>query len=223
MRCRQIRVGWWGLLAGVLWANGASATAEAPARPAPVPYDQLPERVRQVLEQPTLVCHGPAEVFVGRPALYYWLLDNPDRAAQAWRRLGAPCLGITARDGGRFNWSDGSGSAVSWETVYRNPRLRVWYAEGKVRPFVFLPSIPVRAVVVLRHTDAPDRDRRTLLRQQADVYVHADSKTAELATKMLGASAPKLAEQAVKQMEMFFSALVWYMDRHPDKIGMLDQ
>lgn len=223
MRCRQFRLTGLALLAGALWVSQARAAERAAAPAAAAPWPRLPERARQVVERPTMTCHGPSEVFVGRPALYYWLLDNPDRAALAWRRLGAPSLGITARGPGCFGWSDSAGSDVTWETVYRDARQRVWYAEGKVRPFVLLPAIPVRAVVVLRHTDAPDRDRRTILRQQADVYVHADSKTAELVTKMLGASAPRLAEQAVAQLEVFFSALVWYMDRHPEQIGMLDK
>jgi hypothetical protein len=213
----------WLLLAVALWASEARLAAQPPAPAGTVLADWLPQRARQVMAKPTLFCHGPAEVFVGRPALYYWLLDHPDRGAQAWRRLGAPCLGITERAPGRFGWTDSAGSDVSWETVYRDGGTRVWYAEGKVRPFLFFPSFPVRVVVVLRYTDAPDLHRRTLLRQQADVYLHSDSKAAELVSKMLGSSAPRIAEQGLSQMGLFFSGLVWYMDRHPEQIGMLDR
>lgn len=224
MRCRSFGVVVNAVLACVLWANGASPAAEA-AKPVPaaLPMHQLPERARHVVEHPTLYCQGPSEVFVGRPMLYYWLLDHPDRGAAAWRRLGAPCLGITERGPGSFGYSDVLGSDVTWQTVHRTGGLRIWYAEGKVRPFLFLPTIPVRAVVVLRHTDAPQPNERTLIRHQVDVYVHADSKTAELVTKMLGSSAPKLAAQSITQMEMFFSALVWYIDRHPEQIGLLER
>ena len=31
------------------------------------------------------------------------------------------------------------------------------------------------------------------------------------------ASGPKVAEQYVGQMEMFFAALSWYLDQHPEK------
>src|SRR5690348_7380152 len=52
--------------------------------PAPVPLDQLEpaarERVRAVLEHPTLSSRGPLEAFRCRPALYFWLLDHPDQA-----------------------------------------------------------------------------------------------------------------------------------------------
>jgi hypothetical protein len=56
---------------------------------------------------------------------------------------------------------------------------------------------------------------------QADVFVQTDSQTAALITKLLGASAPKLAGQCIGQMEMFFSALAWYVDRHPERAETL--
>ena len=56
-----------------------------------------------------------------------------------------------------------------------------------------------------------------MIRQQADLIVHTDSRSAQVATKILGPTAPKLAEQYVSQMEMFFSALPWYIHRHPEK------
>src|SRR5262249_42308414 len=90
------------------------------ARPAPlasqVPLDQLPEKVRDqvraVIEQPTVSGCGPSEEFSGRWETYQWLLDHPDRAALAWRQLGAPCLKINARGEGRFGWHDPQGGDV---------------------------------------------------------------------------------------------------------------
>ena len=38
---------------------------------------------------------------------------------------------------------------------------------------------------------------------------------------MLGASAPHLAEQYVGQMEMFFGALAWYLDQHPEQAEVM--
>src|SRR5579883_2224398 len=64
-----------------------------------LPIDEMPagvrDRVRSVVDSPTMYTHGPTEEFTCRPALYYWLLDHPDRAIQAWRKLGARCVDIT--------------------------------------------------------------------------------------------------------------------------------
>jgi hypothetical protein len=193
--------------------------------PAEVPLEEVApavrERVRQVLDKPTLATQGPSEVFVCRPELYHWFLEHPDRASLAWRRLGAQCVEITDRGGGRFGWSDGQGSDVRWDTVYHGPRMRVWYAEGRVRPGPLLPFVPVRAVVVVNHTCEQANDECQEVRHRVDLYLLADGKGAALATRLLGASGPRMAEQYVAQMEMFFSGLSWYLHRHPEKADLL--
>ena len=148
MRSPRLVAGWLGVLAGVLWA-GASAWAQptlplapATAAPARLPLDELPPgvraQVRHVTEQPTLSARAPTETFGGKPSLYHWLLDHPDRACAAWQRLGTPCLEITPRGNGRFGWSDDQGSDLTWETILDTSEMRVWYAEGKCKPSLFL-------------------------------------------------------------------------------------
>ena len=248
---RGIQALWLGLALGVLWESAATARAQPPLRlePAPqagtepeirqrtasaIPLDRLPPKVRdgvrRVLDQPTLFAHGPAEVFRARPSFYCWLLDHPDRAVQMWHRLGARCLTITDRGAGRFGWADGQGTDISWQTILRTPGLQIWYAEGMATPGPVLPSVPLRAVVILRYAEAsalspllPEGQARgrSLMFHQAEVFVQTDSQTAALIAKLLGSSAPKLAEQCIGQMEMFFSALAWYVDRHPERAGTL--
>jgi hypothetical protein len=230
MGCRRRVFGWLGVLA--VWLAAGPAPAQ-PARgeplpggpgrfafaPAQVPLQELPdgarERVRAVVEQPTLSAHGPVEAFRCRPATYHWLLDHPDQAARMWRLLGAPCAEIEDRGGGRFGWRDGSGSDIQWETVLRGPRQRVWYAEGRARPGLLLPAVPVRAVVVLEHAEGNDRAGHAAVRHQMHLILRADGRGVALATRLLGASAPRLAEQYVAQLEVFFGALAWYLDQHP--------
>jgi hypothetical protein len=177
----------------------------------------LRERVRLVLEQPTLYAQGPAEIFLGRLELYEWLLDHPDRAARAWQRLGARCMDITDRGDGTFGWNDGQGSDIRWQTAQRGSRQRVWYAEGSLKPAPFLAAVPIHAVVVLRYGEAPDGGKRPLLRHQADIFFQTDSKTAALVARMLGPSAPRLAEQCLTQLQTFFAALTWYAEHYPDR------
>jgi hypothetical protein len=238
MQGRRLRL-WLGLLIGVAWASPAAPPARAQglfARPQPdqwqrlrtaaqVPLEELPPALRadvqKTLERPTLFASGPGESFLCRPELYTWLLDHPDRAVHAWRRLGAACLNITDRGGGRFGWSDGQGSDIVWETVYRNAALRVWYAQGQVKPGPMLPVVPARAVVVMHHTPVRERADGTVMYQQTDVFVHTDSKTAALVTRLMGPSAPRLAEQNISQLQMFFSSLAWYCQRYPDRTEAL--
>jgi hypothetical protein len=230
-----------GLAIGSLCFIGAAAAADPMTslcrNPAPVlgnasqklfpqvPVDQLTparrEAVTRIMKHPTLVAQGPLEVFHGCPELYRWFLDHPDQAVRTWRRLGARCLDITDRGKGEFSWTDGQGTDIQWETVYRDSRLRVWYAEGKSKPTLWLPAVPLHAVVVLRHGESRDPSDRPLLEQQADLFLQTDSRTGLLIARLLGPSAPRFAEQGIAQLEMFFSALVWYLDRHPDRAEVL--
>ena len=230
MKAHRTWVIWMALATLVNCADSGNAPAQtdntfAEAGPTRLPLRQIPvevrDTVRQILERPTLFGHGPSESFGGDPTLYQWLLDHPDRAVLAWRRLGAPCTQINNLGGGLYGSADGHGDEVRWRSVLENGVLRVWFAEGRVRPAPLLPSVPVRAVILLRHGQRPDGPGRTIIYHQADLYVQVDSKTAALVVKMLGPSLPRLAEEGLRQIEMFFSALVWYCDQHPDRAQKL--
>jgi hypothetical protein len=229
------------LVSTIIWAN-APASAQSPrpwqrgdkaasARPsvvslaAQVPLDEIPasarDKVRAVLEHPTISTRGQPEYFNGQPAMYQWLLDHPDRAAAAWKRLGAKVADISDRGNGRFGWSDDQGSDVQWDTVYQGPQMRVWHAEGKVRPGALMPLATVQAVIVLHCAEGRDNDGKATLRHQIEMVLHTDSRAIALAARVFGASAPRVAEQYVSQVEMFFSALTWYFDQHPDKTEAL--
>jgi hypothetical protein len=162
------------------------------------------------MRQPTLAARGPLQVFPGSPIFYRWLLDHPDQAVRIWRRLGARCVDIADRGGGRFGWSDGQGSDIHWDTVLDGPNLKVWYAQGAARPAPLLPAVPVRAVVVLHFAADEPVSGTPHIHQQADLYFQTDSKTAALAARLLGPSGPRMAEQCVSQLELFFSGLVYY-------------
>jgi hypothetical protein len=174
-----------------------------------------------VLERPTLRARGPAESFACQPALYHWLLDHPDLAARLWRCLGAECEDIRAEAADRFAWADRQGGSLRWRTVLDRPDRRVWYAEGSVKASPLLPAVPLRAVAVLRHAQGRDAAGRDVVRHQVELAVHTDSHAAALVARLLGASAPRMAEEYVAQIGVFYSALAWYLNRHPDQATAL--
>jgi len=217
------------LVIPALWGAEASATptVKRPETPTAksVPLGDLPERERElvaaVVEKPTLAARGVTEAFQTDPRTYRFFLDNPDRAVDAWRRLGAKCVSITARRGGGFGWCDDQGSELAWETAHQANGLRIWYAEGKVKPGPLLPAVPVKAVVVLRYNETKAANGGTIVQHQADLFVHTDSKTASLMTRMMGPSAGRVAEQGLGQLQLFFSGLCWYLERHPEEARKL--
>jgi hypothetical protein len=56
---------------------------------------------------------------------------------------------------------------------------------------------------------------------QAELYLYTDSKAAAIVARLVGASAPRLGAQYVAQLEMFYSALSWYVEQHPKQAEAL--
>jgi hypothetical protein len=201
----------------------------SPIRPAPVasevPLFEVPDRsreqVRSVIEQPTVSGIGPTEEFAGKIGMYLWLLDHPDRTSRAWRQMGAMCLDIVNRGDGRFGWTDPHGSDLSWETVYRGPNKHIWYAQGTVHPGPLFPTVPVRAVVVMHYGDEVGSQGASIIQHHADLFMQTDSKAAAMMVKLFGPSVPHVTEQCLSQLEMFFSALTNYIQRHPERAEAL--
>ncbi len=229
-RCEWRLIGGW-LVVGVM-ASSAAAQAPRPAAlptraiaanysPPQIDYAGLAEAeralVRGVVDRPTLRTQGKVEVFTCRPRDYFWLLDNPDVAVRLWRSLGAKCTDIAREGEGCFGWRDVQGNQLAWRTVLQTSTQRIWYAEGHGKPGLLFPSVAVRAVVVLHHQEGTDRNGRTAIRHQAELIVQTESQAVALAARLLGASAPHLAEQYASQIEMFFGALAWYLDHEPEQ------
>ncbi len=213
-----------GGLTGLFGGRKAEQVEQAQAASL-VPLAQIPpayrDKVNQVLSRPTLYAKGPLESFEARADLYRWFLDNPDRAVAAWRRLGAKCLDIENRGRGFYGWADAQGSDIVWTAVHTGTNLRIWYAEGKVKPGTIFPVVPVQCVVILRHGPANQDKDSALMQHQADIFAYTDSKTAAVVMRMLGPSVPRMAKQGVGQLQMFYGALSWYCYEHPDRVESL--
>jgi hypothetical protein len=228
MASRRVKLGWLSLMAALAGASCAAAqqvaplaapTVEVPAlADGKVPLDEVApadrEHVRFVLDNPTLASHGQSEIFTCRPEHYYWLLDHPDQGVRLWRCLGVKCADI-AEHGSYFTWQDGSGSNVRWQEVYHGTDRHVWYAEGKVNPGFLLPMATIKAVVVLNHNEGTDAAGRPAMRHRIGLTLHTDSTLVAAAAKLVGASVPKLAQQYVGQIQMFYGAMAWYLNQHP--------
>jgi hypothetical protein len=81
--------------------------------------------------------------------------------------------------------------------------------------------VPVKALVILRSTEVKTAEGIMTVQHQSSVVIHTDSKAAAAVTKLMGQSAPKLAEQGLGQLQLFFSALSCYVGRHPERVELL--
>jgi hypothetical protein len=159
--------------------------------------------------------------FAASASIYMWLLDHPDRVSLAWQRLNIAAIEIKEAKDGKFIWRDDQGNEMTWHTVAQSGNGRIWYAEGKIRPGRLLPVVPVKAVAVLRHCRMKDEDGDLVIRQQVEVFLQTDSKTASFAMRLIGPAAPRMAADGADQLLMFFSGIARYVERHPEKAKTL--
>lgn len=216
---------------GISLAFGGVAAAQKPAMPADPPPTRLVladvvearhrEAVLAVVKKPTITTRGTSPELVCSPAVYDWLLEHPDRVSLAWPRLKVNCVEIADAGKGVFTWADGDGSELVWQNVGRFPDGLVWYATGKVKCSPVTPTIPVKAVVVMHHPKKMAADGTATISPVAHVYLQTDSKAASVVLKLLGPTAPKLAEQGADQLLYFFTGIANYTHKHPDKLDEL--
>ena len=215
----------WLVMASLLSAEEPSWTRELAKKGSPVNLETLPkswrETLQKVISSPTITTTAGSEKFYVNDELYRWLLDHPDRVANAWRRMGVPAVDIGSLGEGRFSWTDEQGSELIWQTVSASEERRIWYAEGKVKPGPLLPMVPVRAVAILRHEISKDSKGRISVRHSVEAYLQTDSKFATLVTRILGPAAPRMAEQSADQLLYYFSGIGRYLDSHPEKAATL--
>lgn len=213
------------VVSGPLIAGDKAERSKAASLPLPVRLEEMPSKTRdaisKVMKDPTVTAVGPAEEFVAHPDTYQWLLDHPDRAANAWRKLGVSAVEIKTLKDGRFFWKDETGSELVWQSVAKGPNGRIWYAEGQVKAGTFLPMVSVTAVAVLAYSEQARSTGDSVIKHQVEVFVHTDSKAANIVTRILGDSAPKMAQQGSEQLLMFFSGIAKYTHDKPEKANSL--
>jgi hypothetical protein len=179
------------------------------------------ESVLKCIRHPTVATKAIGDEIVCTVAMYEWLYDHPDRVALAWQRLKVPTVNITDLGGGKFGWSDDHGSEVSWQTVGTFPDGRVWYASGKVKPAPAAPYVPIQATFIVSHPRKAEKDGVAVFVPTVQVYVHSDSKAANLALKLIGPTAPRLAEEAAGQLLEFFGGIGTVVQKYPTKAELL--
>ena len=133
---------------------------EAPPRPQGIPWDRLDARAYDLVREVVVGALVEREVrdiaFRSRPAVFEFLLDHPDFAADVARALRQGKYRLR-RVGDAYEADDGRG-ARGWLTpVFAAPGRRLFHLAGRYDP-PLLPALSGRLVVLLdsEHVEGPD-------------------------------------------------------------------
>ena len=83
------------------------------------------------------------------------------------------------------------------------------------------PTVPVQAVVVMTHPKKPAKDGTAALSPAVQAFLQTDSRAANVVLRMLGPTAPKLAQEGAEQLLFFFAGVARYVQAHPEKADEL--
>lgn len=174
-----------------------------------------------VVQKPTITAKHVEEPFTANPTVYQWLLEHPDRTALAWERIGVPCLPIKERTAGHYQFKDDSGTDISWHVVGTIPEGRIWYATGKVKSGMLMPTVPVKAVAIVRYPSSAPLNGKVAVAPTVSLFFQTDSRTASTILRMAGPAAPRMADEGAEQLLFFFSGMARYLEKHPDQTAAL--
>ncbi len=202
-----------------------SPSAVAPATTAPSLIDFVEKKYRtdvsSVILKPTLTAKYAEETFTANPTVYKWLLEHPDRTALAWERVGVPCLPIKETSAGIYQFKDEGTANVSWQSVGTLADGMIWLATGSVKAGALLPTVPVKAVAVVRHTFETTLDGKRTITPTVQIYFQTESRAAVALMRIVGSAAPRMAEDGAEQLLFFFSGMARYLEKHPDQTAAL--
>lgn len=227
-RLRTLLFAFGGFALAVPFATGAEPGAmPAPVLPNSAGAVKVPlgdvvsadyrDAVMKIVQKPTVSTRATAPDVVCTVAMYEWLFDHPDRVSLAWQRMKVAAVPIADAGNGKFVWTDENGSEVAWQKVGTFADGLVWYATGKVKPGAAGPSVPVKAVAVLTRAQKAQKDGVAAFSTSVQIYLQSDSRAANLALKLIGPTAPKVAEQGAEQFLEFFNGIADYVQRNPKK------
>jgi hypothetical protein len=184
------------LLAGLAWLAPCQAQpvdpsgnpqARADALQA-IPLEELNEasreKLRPILEKPSLYRRMPVQVIGCDPDLHVFLIRYPEVIVNIWQLMEVTKVQVKRTGPYTFDATDGSGTVSKVELIYGRPDLHIFYATGYYEGPLFRNRIEGDCVVLLRSVYA-QRDGRVQVTNCLDVFVRMEKAGADILLKTL--------------------------------------
>jgi hypothetical protein len=153
-----------------------------------IPFDELNEasieKLRPILERPSLYRRMPTQEVDCDPDLHVFLIRHPEVIVNIWQLMEVTRVQMKRTGAYTFDASDGSGTICRVELIYGRPDLHVFYATGYYEGPLFRTRMEGDCVILLRSSYA-QRDGRSQIVNSLDVFLRMDRVGADILLKTL--------------------------------------
>jgi hypothetical protein len=173
-------------------------------------------RLQEITSEATLAARAETEPFVGRRAIFEFLLDNIEFTTHVTRalRLARYRAWRTAEG---LMVDDGWGALMRVSLVQATSGARVIYARAQYQQRL-LPDVHGDAVVMIEYDMKPTDDGRDLVSAAVTSYVKVDSGVVAALVKLAGAAAADKAALESRRLVRNFARVSRAIEENPAKV-----
>jgi hypothetical protein len=206
--------------AGLITSRGATAAPSDEADTSPQARDEaiqsLPlaeltaetrRKLMSVCERPTIFRRLPQKSIACDPALYLFLIRNPEVVVNIWQLMRV--ANMTADRQGPYLWkgNDGAGTTCDVELVYGTDDLHVIYGDGFYEGSLLKHKVTGRTVMVLKSGYGTGPDGRPYVATRLDLFVQIDNLAADVVARTLSPWVGKVADSNFHESCVFAAKL----------------
>jgi hypothetical protein len=212
-------------------AHGADpnrATSSIAARKdalAAIPRDKLTpeqiEKVRSVVNKPSLYRRLPTQVIRCDPDLYLFVMNHPEVLANIWQLMGIEDVVLQPTLDGRFLADDGAGTRGKGEFLYRSFDTHLVYAEGSYDGPMFNKAVDGACLVLLKSGYNREPDGNYYVTVRLDLFVRLDHAGLDFLAKTFQPLVVKVADYNFVATTSFLQSLSRTAEVNPNGMRRL--
>ena len=231
---RSLLVGCLAAATGWIMPRATPAAAGADADTAPqtrdaaissLPLSELTaesrRKVMAVCERPSIFRRMPTESVVCDPALFLFLVRNPEVVVNIWQLM--KVANMSAERLGPFLWkgNDGAGTTCDVELIYGTSDLHIIYSDGFYEGSLLKNKVTGRCVMVLRSGYLQGPDRRSHVANRLDLFLQIDNLAADAVARTLSPWVGKVADSNFHESCRFAGTLSQHAENNQPGVQRL--
>ena len=154
-----------------------------------VPFDRLnqqtQEKLRPVLDKPSIYRRLPTMAIECDPDYYRYLIRYPEVIVEIWKLMGVTKMDVVRTGPWKIDSDDGAGTISDLELVYGDADKHIFYGTGSYEGSLIRRKLSGRCVLVLQTKHGIGENGKPQAVSQLDVFLKVDNVAAGVIARTL--------------------------------------